>query len=128
MKKENYTIVNGELYHYGVPGMRWGHRKRVPSADSSEVKKIRKKSIDEMSNQELQKANNRLDLERRYKENTKKTNHAKKIINGFVSASKTISAVTAAAVIYKKVGKKAVDKIGNAIFKDIAKGIKGPLH
>ena len=24
---ENYTIINGELYHYGVPGMRWRHRK-----------------------------------------------------------------------------------------------------
>lgn len=23
----DYTIVNGELYHYGVKGMRWGHRK-----------------------------------------------------------------------------------------------------
>ena len=27
MKKE-YTIINGELYHYGVPGMKWGHHKK----------------------------------------------------------------------------------------------------
>lgn len=24
-----YIIHNGELYHYGVKGMRWGHRKRI---------------------------------------------------------------------------------------------------
>ena len=23
----DYIINNGELYHYGIPGMRWGHKK-----------------------------------------------------------------------------------------------------
>jgi hypothetical protein len=31
-----YRLVrNDELYHYGVPGMRWGHRKAVPDSYTS---------------------------------------------------------------------------------------------
>ena len=45
-----YRIINGdELMHYGVPGMRWGHRKANPQAKSFErdgskktVKKLNK--------------------------------------------------------------------------------------
>lgn len=29
----NYTIYNGELCHYGVKGMKWGHRKAKDSVD-----------------------------------------------------------------------------------------------
>ena len=29
-KMPNYTIVNGELYHVGVKGMKWGVRKKQP--------------------------------------------------------------------------------------------------
>ena len=126
---KNYTIIHGELYHYGVPGMRWGHRKkRVPSSDSSEVKRIRKKSVDEMSNQELQKANQRLELERKYKGYTKKVNYGKKAVQTFIKASSTITAVAGAYAVYKNVSGKALNGIGNWIVGDISKGLKKPFN
>ena len=68
------------LYHYGVPGMKWGHRKATSkidriskrsskrgwSDDATEVAKIQTKKVNQMSNNELQKVNNRKTLERNY--------------------------------------------------------------
>ena len=31
--KDDYTIVNGELYHYGVPGMKWGHKRGTKQSE-----------------------------------------------------------------------------------------------
>ncbi len=84
---ENKYILssNGELYHWGVKGQKWGvrryqnkdgtlkpaGRKRRKdtsnwSDDAKEAAKIKKKSVHEMSNAELQKLNNRQNLERQY--------------------------------------------------------------
>lgn len=36
--------MNNELYHYGVPGMRWGHRKSTNSTANN--KRVNRKSDD----------------------------------------------------------------------------------
>lgn len=39
----NYRIIrSNELYHFGVPGMRWGHRKMTASYYSKKVRKLNK--------------------------------------------------------------------------------------
>lgn len=38
----DYTIVNGELYHHGVKGMKWGHRKAKSQTSKPSFRKQRK--------------------------------------------------------------------------------------
>lgn len=52
-------LTSNELAHFGVKGMRWGVRKKSKSAP--------RKSISEMSNQELQDHITRGNLEKQYK-------------------------------------------------------------
>ena len=63
------------LYHYGILGMRWGKKKNrdstPPSEDYSKAKALKKKKITSLSNEELRTLNNRLQLERQYKDLTK---------------------------------------------------------
>lgn len=77
------------LEHYGVPGMKWGRRRAVgsdgritansrrtketPSEDHTTVKELRKKSTPALSNRDLKKINERLQLEKTYKELTTQT-------------------------------------------------------
>lgn len=116
--------MNNELYHHGVKGMRWGVRKsrRTASEDSVKVQNIKKKKINEMSNQELRDANNRLQLEATYKQFTKKKNAGQKALNGLRTFTATVTTVTAAIGAYKT-GKKllnsSLDKIGDWVVKDI---------
>lgn len=81
----NYTIINGELYHYGVLGMKWGQRrsqaqlakidrkakKKNWSEDATTAAKIRKKKVKQMSNADLKKLNERIRLENEYRNLTK---------------------------------------------------------
>lgn len=77
---ENY---NQELYHWGIKGMKWGVRRYQnadgtltdagkrrygdPSDDSKMAKEIKKKRVDQMTNAELKKLNERTRLEQEYK-------------------------------------------------------------
>ena len=68
-KGHNKRMGHSELMHFGVKGMKWGVRKsRIKTAGRWTSKKQAK--IDGMSDDQLKKANNRLRLEKEYKQLT----------------------------------------------------------
>lgn len=122
-----------ELYHYGILGMKWGKRryqnkdgsltsagkKRYDKPNDDYIKVHSKKKISQMSNDELKNRNNRLQMEKNYRELTRKTNIGKKATQAFISTAGTIAAVTTAYSTYKKIADNGLDKIGNYILKGI---------
>lgn len=68
-KGHNKRMGHSELMHFGVKGMKWGVRKkRIKDAKKWTSKKQAK--IDGMSDDQLRKANNRLRLEKEYRQLT----------------------------------------------------------
>lgn len=68
-KGHNKRMSHSELMHFGVKGMKWGIRKsRIKNAKRWTSNKQAK--IDGMSDDQLKKANNRLRLEKEYKQLT----------------------------------------------------------
>lgn len=129
---------NDELYHYGVLGMKWGVRRaqnklsRIDQKskkekwdnDATEVAKIRTKKVSQMSNAELNKANNRRNLERSYKQLN--PNVAKKGLRVAATVAGALGTVAAlytnggkAISIGKGVGGKVLDKAGDLVLKGV---------
>lgn len=123
--KKKYT---DELYHYGVLGMKWGTRRaqnklnRVDrrskkgnwSSDATEVAKIKTKKVSQMSNTELNKVNNRKNLERDYKRlNPGAITKGLAIAATVAGALGTISALHSNGNKVMKIGKEYANKYRN---------------
>ena len=62
-----------ELKHWGVLGMKWGVRRNRPdtsSPDHTISRELKKKKLNELSNDEIRKITTRLQLEKQYKDLT----------------------------------------------------------
>lgn len=119
-------MMNDELYHYGVLGMKWGVR-RSKSNSSSSMKRTKKskqaidpsykkahtkKKLKYMSDNELREINKRLNLEKNYSDLTRTKNKGKAAVDAFVGTAGTIAAVMGAYNTYKKYGGPILKKIG----------------
>jgi hypothetical protein len=74
------------LKHFGVLGMHWGIRRRGPAhVDSSSVAPLKKKHVTELSNDELKKAINRMQLEKQFKDlSSASTSRGSSILKGIL--------------------------------------------
>lgn len=118
--------MNNELYHYGVPGMKWGVRRsqnkldRIDkrskkndwSEDATTAAKIKTKKVSQMTNAELRKLNDRRNLEQQNANLSRNSSKGRAAVKAFIATAGTITAVSAAAAIYAKHGKKIYQASG----------------
>ena len=148
MWKYNQTPESDDLIHYGVLGMKWGVRRSEKQLARARKKAAKQepdhedytkahtpKSIRAMSNAELNDRNKRLQAEKQYKTLTKKTSAGKKVVNGIIATTATITAVTAAATAVNKFGdtfkpivSNALEKAGDFVVKSLDAGLKIPIN
>jgi len=106
MKNEDF------LQHFGVKGMKWGKTSSKSSGGASSKK--RKKKISEMTNDELKTINARLQLEKQYKDLTKKdTIKGRKFVKEVLTNSaKTVATAYATKAITRSVENLIKNKAG----------------
>jgi hypothetical protein len=109
--KDNHGDI---IQHVGVKGMKWGVRRkgsRPSSSDFSKTRILLKKRPRELSNDELETINKRLNLEKQYKSlNPRKIDRGRKFVNEIVSNSGKMVLTTAVAGLFTKYGKTILDK------------------
>ena len=115
-----------ELHHSGIKGMKWGVRryqnkdgtltdagkKRYgePSADSKMAKDLKKKRVDQMTNAELKRLNERTRLEQEYKKlNPNVVSKGWKYVGASVGVMGTVLALYNNSNQIINIGKKAVN-------------------
>ena len=128
-----YNYSDNYLAHYGVLGMKrvvrkdktkGGLRKRKSTPVHDDYRKAHSgKSVKSMSDSELRSVNNRLQMERQYYELTRKASKGKKVVNALIKTAGTIAAAETAYKTYNRIGKQAVDAIGDWVMSDLAKGL-----
>ena len=119
-------MVQNELTHYGILGMKWGVRRNSAQLGKAKGKRSTEdvhddykkahssKSAKSMSNQELREANNRLQMEQQYEQLTKKrTSAGKKFVTGVIIAAGTSVATKYATQYMNKGVEKVIDAVMN---------------
>jgi len=97
-------MENDELMHFGKPGMKWGKRKisslskpsEPTSDDHNRTMGLKKKKVNTMSNAELRSLNERLQLEKQYKDITKaNTSKGKNYVDKVLKTGATVNSLYA---------------------------------
>lgn len=128
--------MDNELYHYGVLGMKWGvrrsrrkssyiskkKRKKAASTknmsdDAKELARLKKKSVSQMSNAELRKYNERVQLEQQYE----KLNPSD--IKRGIAMVGTVAGTLGTVVSLYNNGKQFVT-VGKKVFNEVIKAIE----
>lgn len=99
--------VDDFLAHYGVPGMKWGRRKGSSSTptrtgthpDRAHIDSLKRNKARTLSNSEIQKINNRLNLERQLS-SLKQDAAQRSIKNGKSWADLALATVGTAGALY----------------------------